>query len=343
MFILLIDTCVWLDLAKDNRQEALLSALETLVKEKIVTLMIPQIILEEFARNKARLIEDSKKSLSTTLRNARTLLFELSSGEGKLLALEHLAELNHKLPSMGESVVKSVCRIEKLFKGAQIIETSDPVKLRAAQRAIDHRAPFHRPHNGINDAMIFEIYSDIVHGKVPAGVRTAFITHNTKDFSHPSSDTKRPHPDMAYAFSKIKSIYLTSLAEALRKIAPRLVADLKYESEYSEESRQLKEIVGAIGELSDKVWYNRHQVRLEQIEAGIIEVVEKETFPVVDHERRPIQRDILEGAKQSANKIEDRYGVENLGPLDDFDWGMLNGKLSALRWVLGDEWDSLYT
>lgn len=33
----------------------------------------------------------------------------------------------------------------------------------------------------------------------------------------------------------------------------------------------------------------------------------------------------------------------NLGPWNDFDWGMLNGKFSALRWVLGDKWDMLDT
>lgn len=77
MFKILIDTCVWLDLAKDHRQETLLTSLETLVKEKEVSLIMPRIVLTEFARNKARIIEDSKRSLSSTLKNARTLLWEL--------------------------------------------------------------------------------------------------------------------------------------------------------------------------------------------------------------------------------------------------------------------------
>jgi len=343
MFKILIDTCVWLDLAKDHRQEPLLTSLETLVKEKDVSLIMPRIVLTEFARNKTRIIEDSKRSLSSTLKNARTLLWELGGGKGKRLALEHLAEINHKLPRMGESVVKSVGRIEKLFKTALIVETSESIKLRAAQRAIDRRAPFHRPRNGIDDAMIFEIYSDMFHDKAFSGVRFVFITHNTKDFSHPTGDSRLPHPDMAESFSRIKSLYMTNLAQALRRIAPGLVADLTYENEWAEESRRLTEIVDAIGELLDKVWYNRHQVLLEKIEDGRVEVVEKEIFPIVDHERRPIQRNILEGAKQSARKLERKYGVENLGPWDDFEWGMINGKLSALRWILGDEWDMLDT
>jgi hypothetical protein len=51
----------------------------------------------------------------------------------------------------------------------------------------------------------------------------------------------------------------------------------------------------------------------------------------------------LAGALAAAKRTEDEVGRENLGPWTDFEWGMLNGKLSALRWILGDEWDMLDT
>lgn len=41
-------------------------------------------------------------------------------------------------------------------------------------------------------------------------------------------------------------------------------------------------------------------------------------------------------------RLEAQHGA-TLGPYSDFEWGMLNGKLSALRWVLGAEWDFLDT
>jgi hypothetical protein len=40
---------------------------------------------------------------------------------------------------------------------------------------------------------------------------------------------------------------------------------------------------------------------------------------------------------------EKRFGKKNLARGGDFEWGMLSGKLSALRWVLGYDWDMLDT
>jgi hypothetical protein len=39
--------------------------------------------------------------------------------------------------------------------------------------------------------------------------------------------------------------------------------------------------------------------------------------------------------------IEQRYGAENVGRWDDWDWSYVNGKLATLGWILGMEWDFL--
>lgn len=59
-------------------------------------------------------------------------------------------------------------------------------------------------------------------------------------------------------------------------------------------------------------------------------------------ERRSLIVDtILEGMNTAMKNAEEEFGAGELGPWTDFEWGMLNGKLSVIRWVLGDEWDKL--
>ncbi len=53
--------------------------------------------------------------------------------------------------------------------------------------------------------------------------------------------------------------------------------------------------------------------------------------------------EVWTGAQKAAKRMERKYGKDNLGPYSKFEWGMINGKLSALRWVFGDEWDMLDT
>ncbi len=342
MFNILIDTCVWLDLAKDYQQQAILSALEDLIRQEEISLILPRTVVQEFDRNKARIIEESSRSLSSTFKRVKEAVEKFGDPRQKTKVLSQLNEIDHRIPILGDAATGTINRIEKLFARTPILEVSDAVKLRAAQRALDNRAPFHRQRNSMNDALLIEMYAEAT-ARPSSRVRFAFITHNTKDFSHPNANTKLPHPDLAACFSRTKSLYFTTLGEALRRIEPEHFADLMIEHQWIEETRGLTEILKAIDELTAKVWYTRHQVRRQSIQRGKTKIVEKETFPVKNHLRRPIQRDVWEGALRAAASVEKEYGLENLGPWNDFEWGMINGKLSALRWTLGDDWDMLDT
>lgn len=343
MFHLLIDTCVWLDLAKDHRQQSLLGALEQLVQAHAVSLIVPRLVVEEFSRNKARVVEESRQSLSSTFKRVKDAVEKFADPKRKDSILEQLNEVDHRLPTMGDTAAGAIGRIEALLKNSSTFETSDAVKLRAAQRAIDGRAPFHRQKNSMNDACLIELYGEAVRSPQAKGVRFAFVTHNVKDFSAATGDTRLPHPDIAREFSRIKSLYCTSLATLLKRIEPGLLMDIMFEHEFVEEPRRLSEILDAMDLLFHQVWYNRHMCSRMRVESGETNLVDKETFPVKDHLKRPIQRDVWSMALKAAARVEKKYGIENLGPWDDFEWGMINGKLSALRWVLGDEWDMLDT
>jgi hypothetical protein len=93
------------------------------------------------------------------------------------------------------------------------------------------------------------------------------------------------------------------------------------------EMRQEGEIVAAEEEYFEKVWHERKMAMKSRIESG----------------DRSIDPTLWERASKAAKEMEEERGAENFGPYDDFEWGMVNGKLSALRWVLGDEWDFLDT
>jgi hypothetical protein len=341
---MLVDTCVWLDLAKDHRQVPVLGVVEEMVRLGMVTLIVPRVVLDEFKRNRERIAKESAKSLSAHFRLVKEAVGKIGGDKGRLrLVLSHLDDVDHKIPIVGGAAVQTLDRIERLLKASPVLEARDEVKLRAAQRAIEKRAPFHKGRNSMADAIIIEMYAECVRDTGAPGVRFAFVTHNRNDFSVEIGNHNLPHPDLAGFFTRIKSLYFINLPEALRRVEPSLVTDMMIEQSWTQDPRGLTEILEAEDLLFNQVWYNRHWNLRIGVEEGRVKVVEKETYPRRPGARETVQRDVWEGALRAARRVERRYGKKNLGPWDDFEWGMINGKLSALRWVLGDDWDMLDT
>ncbi len=341
MFKLLIDTCVWLDLSKDSRQQAILAALEELCASGEVGLIVPRIVIDEFDRNKQRVAEESGKSLSGVIKRVKDAVNQFGDDADKTAVLRHLTDVDHKIPFMGEAAFSSIARVEKLLAGGHIVETSEAVLIRAAKRAIELKAPFHRPRNGMADAIIIEIYRDamVERGR---GLRFAFVSHNVKDFSHPRGSDLLPHPDLEGLFSRLRSLYFISLAAALQRVNPEAVSESMFYAEMHDDPRGLSEILEEENRLRDWIWYNRHWNWIAEIQAGRHSIVPDKDWHIGIH-AKATRKSIFEGAARARRAMEKKYGKKNLGPWTDFEWGMLNGKLSALRWVTGEEWDFLDT
>jgi predicted nucleic acid-binding protein len=156
--VLMIDTSVWLDLAKDYSQRSLLSALEELVRMGQISLLTPKLVIEEFRRNKDRVVEESGRSIGSTLRRAKEMLAKLGDEKEKAEAIRQLNEIDQQSVNYRDAASEAVARIEKLFNTSTQVRTTANIKLAAA-------APFHRQRNSMNDAMLIEIFGDMQKGR----------------------------------------------------------------------------------------------------------------------------------------------------------------------------------
>lgn len=345
MLRILVDTCVWLDLAKDYRQQTIIQAAAELVKAHQIAFIVPDVVNDEFARNKSRVAEDAQRSLKAHFSLVREAVNRFAEDDYKAETLKSLGEVNQRIAMKGEAVNDSIEWIEQLLAAGIRKPTKKAIKQKVAERALLGLAPYHRQKNSAGDAVLIETYAEALKVK-SKGARFAFVTHNTRDFSHIAGDQRIPHPDIQPLFDGTRSTYWTSLVDLLKSEFAGDFDDLVADLTWLEEPRRLSEILEAANQLERQIWYNRHWSRRRQIEKGHTKLVSREEWEAAEPRKRNstlIIDSIWQGALEAARRTEEEVGIENLGPWGDFEWGMLNGKLSALRWVMGDDWDMLDT
>jgi hypothetical protein len=204
---------------------------------------------------------------------------------------------------------------------------------------LDKKAPFTSDKNSVADAVLIELYaSQIAQGA--ADDVYCFATSNHRDFSLPNGDHRQPHPDLASLFPGPHSRYLYGIEGLQAALVDYFGDEFLEEQEevvflaHEDEPRTLAEIIEAEAEYFDRVKYVRFVVRTEK---------ESDKFP------EAIRDEKFEELLAARADIEAKYGSEALwkaiGPGRDEAWqyGYISGKLAALRWVLGSEWDFLDT
>ncbi|WSH22771.1 PIN domain-containing protein [Rhizobium ruizarguesonis] len=344
MLRILVDTCVWLDLARDYRQQSVITTAQELFRAREIDLIVPDIVREEFARNKQRVAEDAQRSLQSHFRLVREAVSRFAEEEYRAETLRSLGEVDQRIAMKGEAVNDSMEWIEKLLSAGLRKPITKGIKERVTSRALAGLAPYHRAKNSVGDAVIIETYAHVLRSS-NENDRFAFVTHNTRDFSDPDGDQRKPHPDFAGIFDGSRSTYWTSLIDLFKAEHPGVLEDIGAEFNWTQEPRRLSEMLEAARWLERQIWYNRHWNLRSAIDKGGARIVTKEEWAATGPGNRNdlITEGTWKIALEAARRTEEEVGIENLGPWDDFEWGMLNGKLSALRWVMGEEWDELYT
>ena len=206
MTFLVIDTCVWLDIAKDPHMQKLLGVLDDLIMENEVTLVVPQVTIDEFNRNKTRIIEETRKSIVGNVKRVKEVIAKFGEENHKEIMINQLNDLTHKAPLMGEFAAQgSVKWVDGHLNKARVAVSTDEILLKAASRAVLKRAPFHLNKNSMADAIIIEIYAQLVSTEKSKGARFAFVTSNKEDFSESNGNKKLPHDHLKPLFSARKS------------------------------------------------------------------------------------------------------------------------------------------
>ncbi len=220
---LLIDTCVWIDLASDSSADEILARLEDLIATTHCGLVVPQVVREEFDRHKADCTEKLVKKLSVRVNEMIQFAKQFAEESTKDDLIAGLEVFKRRIKIVANSAEQIVSRIDKLLDSpeAKKLETSDEVLIRVAKRGYEKKAPFASNKNSTADAIILESFLDFFHRHQEGQCSFSFVTLNKSDFAN-SKDQRLYHAELGEPFTSGKIRYSINLAEEINRLTNEL-------------------------------------------------------------------------------------------------------------------------
>ncbi|MDO8886809.1 PIN domain-containing protein [Candidatus Oleimmundimicrobium sp.] len=220
MYYLIIDTCVWIDLCKQFTEVG--SKISDLVDQEKVRLILLQIIIDEWNRNKeSKVITPKQSDIRTKIKHAREISHYLNQSEAEVFKriLDEFQERKEETESL---ILQDIEAVEKLFNHPSTIKPpiTENAKSKAIEFALAKKAPFQNK-NSMADALI--LFSSVDYVKEEGLTNCLFVSSNTKDFS--ASDKTKIHEDLQDIFDEFGISYFINIGQAINEIETNLISD----------------------------------------------------------------------------------------------------------------------
>lgn len=235
MIYLALDTNIWLYLANGldpvsnkehgNHHFELLDKLRDLVHSKEILVLINEVIIKEWERNK----EHTKHRVDKLRRkadNPKQAFAEIKryvSSSVDNIEQEFLEGLEKDIQLNEEHIAK----VEKFLKEeCQIVPITDELKLKIFNLSISGIAPFHNKKNNIADASIlFSVVNYLDNASISEDIQAFFVSNNTEDFTD-SKNKAEFHPDIQKEL-ETKSIRYQRMLPAALELSQTIITQIE--------------------------------------------------------------------------------------------------------------------
>ena len=270
MIYLTFDTNIWIySLDESWTIENQLDYLEPWIENSEVKILLPQMIINEWANHEKRQTEEREKKLKT--------FFEMAE---EILPSAFFAE--YKEPANQRNIIQNqLQRAKNVIDKAEIIPDYVEVKQQIIEKGISKKAPMHNK-SSIADALI--VYSLIHFAKLNPGNHYYFISKNTEDFYEAEGKKKVIHTDLKPDFDSYNIKAYQTLNELTNHL--RVFHNLKNDENLKQKRRdRLK------NKLSEKIYNPEYEKATADIESGFIQNLN--TIDFILKENKPTKEQVI--------------------------------------------------
>jgi len=240
MYYICLDTNAWIYLANGMEPVKLLHYIEEQASKGAITLLVPELTVEEWERNKVNIKKGVLKELTNATDNFKRLTkaisqrtadaFEFLFTTPDVFAIEEeyfdniTRDIMSNRKKLEEAIEKNIESVEKLFANGRTIRlpTTDKSKLQSADLALDKKAPFLKK-NSFADAVILMAFCNYLkENNITDGM---FVSYNSEDYCLKENGNKSLHPDLQPFMDEVGAKFYTVIGEAMNTIETILSAE----------------------------------------------------------------------------------------------------------------------